>query len=162
MPVCPSGKRSVVRHTHHPGPRQIPDGHKDQLASTPPSGSSHAHRGRSSYRRLRSSTTTIRSGRNQRERPKPLPSVPSRTWQPSQATNRMKSLFTMLNHIAMRSTEQHRATTRPQTAMAPNSHSTSTQRGSATFLLIRSNQCVVELDGFEPTTSCLQSRRSPS
>jgi hypothetical protein len=50
-------------HTYHPEPRQIPDGHKDQLASTLPSGTSHTNpKAEAQGPCLRSSTTFIRSG----------------------------------------------------------------------------------------------------
>jgi hypothetical protein len=76
----PSGDTAQASdHTHHRD-RGDPAVHKDQLASTLPSGMSHTSRARRSDTRLRSSTTPIRSGSAAsvgRSQPKhPIPNLP--------------------------------------------------------------------------------------
>ena len=145
-----------------PGIEEIP-GFKTSLLQLHPRGRLQTSHGRS--------PGTIVCGQAQQpfdpdrrssDKPKPVPNTRSQTCRSSRTGNRIESLFTMLNHLSMRSSEPHPATAHPRgRSAAPNSCASTQDRGHA-CLCRRSHPGMVELDGFEPTTSCLQSRRSPS
>ena len=172
MAIAPGtfSTRMAIRHTithdradaRPPGIEEIP-GFKTSLLQLHPRGRLQTSHGRS--------PGTIVCGQAQQpfdpdrrldDKPKPIPNTRSQTCRSSRTGNRIESLFTMLNHVSMRSSELHQATARPcGRSAAPNSGASTQDRGHAR-LCTQGQSGMVELDGFEPTTSCLQSRRSPS
>ena len=162
MPACPQGKRGVVRHTHHTGPRQILHGLLRPACFNPTLRIVfHIAEAEAKAQCLRSSTTIIRCGSRRPSRPEPTQTPQDPELAVHKDGNRIGSLFTMLNHRRCAHTGAASGSHPSfRTAMVPNWSAPRPQRGSARMIMCGSN--MVEPDGIEPTTSCLQSRRSPS
>ena len=101
--------------THCQDPRRILD-FKDQLASTPPSGTSHTSpEPKPKVRVCGQARRSFDPDHMPGTRPRPIPNTRSRTRRSSRTSNRMESLFTMLNHGSMHPPGQHQATVRQKT-----------------------------------------------